>query len=245
MKNIIILVITAVLLFAVSAAISLYLQGVGKGDAGKQKEKEKSDEKAKEKTRPGLEDTVPPITAPPPAGSSEQMTKLMSRLQEREQGLKKRDEEVRRQEQRLEILMEDIRSERASFDTLRKQFNEEMKRLNEAQDTISKKSRGLEEQKEEAARLLEEMRKRQIEYEKGEKPNIAKMATITDSMEPTKAAAIIKQLADNGQMDTAVKLLSQMKERRAAQVLGEMTDMALAAQLVEKLRGVKKDPPPK
>jgi flagellar motility protein MotE (MotC chaperone) len=44
-------------------------------------------------------------------------------------------------------------------------------------------------------------------------------------------------------METAVKVLSQMKEAKAAKVLAEMSDPALAAQMVEKLRGVKRNTP--
>lgn len=239
MKNIIITCLAAVLLFTLSAAVSLYLQSpafkrdkeAAHGDEGGEKVTARKEKK---------EEPATPIAQAPPANANEQVTRLLTRLQEREQALKKREEDLRKQEGRLEVIMDDIRGERAALDALRKQISDEMGGLNEKQDNVNRKARGLEEQKEAAAKLLAEMRKRQIEVEKGESSNLSRMASISDGMPPEKAAAILKQLADGGQMETAVKLLAQMKERRAAQVLAEMTDVALAAQLLDKLRGLKK-----
>ncbi len=241
MKNIILTCLAAVLLFSLSAAVSLYLQGPSfKRDKESAKGDESGEKAAPAKKEKKPEEPATPIAQAPPANANEQVTRLLTRLQDREQALKKREEELRKQEGRLEVVMDDIRGERAGLDAMRKQIAEEMSRLNEKQDTINRKTRSLEEQKDAAAKLLAEMRKRQVELDKGETANISRMATISDSMPPEKAAAILKQLADGGQLDTAVKLLAQMKERRAAQVLAEMTDVALAAQLLEKLRGVRK-----
>ena len=244
MKNIILTCLAAVLLFSLSAAVSLYLQNPGfkrDKDAGKADDPSEKSAAAKKDKK---EDPATPIAQQPPANTNEQVTKLLTKLQDRDLLLKKREDDLRKQEARLEIIMDDIRGERAGLDALRKQFTEEMNRLNEKQDNINKKSRGLEEQKESAAKLLAEMRKRQVELDKGESANLTRMATISDSMPPEKAAAILKQLADGGQMDTAVKLLGQMKERRAAQVLAELTDVALAAQLLDKLRGFRRSTTP-
>lgn len=240
MKNILLTCLAAVLLFSASAAISLYLQTPGPKGGERDKEAPRAEEKRAEKVPRANEEPATPIVQQPAGSSSEQATRLLTRLNDREQGLKKREEDLRKQEQRMEIVLEDVRGERAVLDGLRKEFGEEMKRLTEKQDTVARKARGLEEQKEAATKLLSEMRGRQIELEKSESGNLNRMASISDVMPPEKAAAILKQLAESGQTETAVKLLGQMKERRAAQVLAEMTDVTLAAQLLDKLRGLKK-----
>ena len=47
-------------------------------------------------------------------------------------------------------------------------------------------------------------------------------------------------VADMGKLDTAARLLAQMKERQAAKVLAEITEPALAAQLLEKMRSMRR-----
>jgi flagellar motility protein MotE (MotC chaperone) len=245
MKNILMIIGTAVLLFTLSAALSLYLTTLTP-PAEKEKSSTKAERPSKE-TKEGKDksdaDSGPSpiaVVQQPPSKSAEEAASLLTRLREREAGLARREEEARRQEGRLQLIMDDIRGERAIIDNLRKQLTEELKRLNEKQASINRSSRNLEEQKAAAARLLEDMQKRQIEYEKNESRNFTQMASISDSMPPEKAAGVIQKLADTGQIDTAVKLLGQMKERRAAQVLAEMADVALAAQLMDKLRGLKR-----
>lgn len=242
MKNILLIIVTAVVLFGVSAAISLYLQNpAALRGPDKDKDGAKADDKEKEKdaARRKGEDTTP-IAPPPPSTPSEQVTRLLARLQEREGELKRREEDVRKQETRLEILLEDIKAERSVLDGLRKRFDDELKRLNDKDATIATKAKGLDEQKAAAKKLLDEMRKRQVDLEKGESGNITRMASLMDSMDSDKGAAIIRQLAEGGQKDTAVKVLGLMKDRKAAQLLAAMTDVQLAAELLEKLRGLRR-----
>src|SRR5262249_26141571 len=158
-------------------------------------------------------------------------------LQEREQALQRRETDARKEEQRVKIVMEDVRGERAVIDTLRKQFSDELQRLNKKEVTLATTAKGLDEQKEAAKKILEEMKKRQRESGVGESASIARMASLLDSMEPERGAAIARQLAGGGKKETAVKALGLMKERQAAQLLSVMTDVTLAAELLEKLRG--------
>jgi flagellar motility protein MotE (MotC chaperone) len=68
---------------------------------------------------------------------------------------------------------------------------------------------------------------------------IRRMATMYDNMTPESAALILKQMADSGKLDTAVRILSQMQPRQASRVLAEI-EPELAAQLLEKMRTLKK-----
>jgi hypothetical protein len=236
MKSIIGMFLAAVLLFTLSAAVSLYISSLRRptdpaSESGKEKEA-----KAREKTVT----TPPAIVEPQPPKSAEEAAALLARVRDRQIEVQRREEEARKQEQRLQLMMDDLKGERVVIDNLRKQFSDEMKKINEKQEDLVRRSRGLEEQKAAAKRLLDEMKSRQVEFEKGEAKNIDKIASTLESVPPEKGAQIIKQMADNGQIDTAVKLLSQMQGRRAANILAELTDVALAAQLIDKLRGVKR-----
>ena len=89
---------------------------------------------------------------------------------------------------------------------------------------------------------VKELEDRLVKIEELESGNVQKMAEMINTMEAASAAKILQQLADTGKMETAVKLLGMMKERQAAKVLAEMSDPALAAQLLEKLKDLKRTP---
>ncbi len=254
MKSIIITCVAAGLLFALSAALSLYLTSTGKPEAdpatGKQDSARKADKKGKkpdgEERVEGKKDT--PHTAghgdPPSPKPTDDPAGLLKRLNQRASDLQRREEEVQRQEQRLQLVMDDIQVERSVMDSIRARLSEELKRLDDKRGKIELDTRNLDEQKRAVQGLLAQLEKDKTAFGRDEAKNIGRMATISDSMPADKAARILEQLANSGQIDTAVKLLFEMKERRAAAVLAEVTDVVLAARLLDRLRGLKRPPAP-
>jgi flagellar motility protein MotE (MotC chaperone) len=241
MRNILILAGSAVVLFALSAGLSLYLASL-KQPGNEQAKKEEPEKEKPKKPRNRTDGDAEPVAGEPPSKSAEEAAALLARLRQRAADLQRREEDLRKQEQRLKIIGDDVRGERAVIDQLRKRLSDELGKLDQKAQGVEKRTRDLEEQKKAAADLLAKMEKRKISLDKDEGKNLQHLAVIADSMPPAKAAGILKQLADSGQMDVAVKLLGQMRERRAAAVLAEMTDVALAAQFVEKVRGLQRSP---
>jgi flagellar motility protein MotE (MotC chaperone) len=137
---------------------------------------------------------------------------------------------LRLRTEQVEIVLRDLQVERQVVENLLKQVNAEMK-------NASARSGELE-------TLAAELERKRLEFAAAEKQNINKMAGMYDAMPPENAAPILKQMADSGKMDTAVKILVQMKERQAARVLAELNDAALAAQLLDRMRLLKPTPPP-
>ena len=71
---------------------------------------------------------------------------------------------------------------------------------------------------------------------------LARVYNVFNPEQLASGASILQSLADTGKMDTAVKLLGLMQERQAAKVLAELNDTKLAAQLLEKLKTLRKPP---
>src|SRR5262249_7831327 len=153
---------------------------------------------------------------------------------------RERETQIAARQKQLELIYQDIRGERAAIDELRKQVNEELRAAKEAAATTDHKKGELEEQKKKVGGQLKEMEDRLIQGDDVENGNVQKIAEMINTMAPESAAKILQQMADTGKMETAVKMLGLMKERQAAKVLAEMTDPALAAQLLEKLKGLKR-----
>lgn len=172
---------------------------------------------------------VQPVYSP----GVEETVQLASSLRDRTAAVRERETQLIARQKQLELVREDIRNERTAIDELRKQVSDELK--------------AVEEQFAEAQRQRADLDMKQhsidgrvTEMVGQEKDNIKKMGSVYDNMAPESAAKIIQQMADGGNMDTAVKLLAVMKERKAAKVLEEMSDPSLSAQLSERLRGLKR-----
>jgi len=243
MKNVLVFGLVGTLLFAKSASISLYLNRKGDGESPAKEAKGKEGTKAgkahdegvsAEDTRPVIRTSVTPET--------ENVAVLAKSLEERRRALKEREEVLAGRQKQLELVYQDIRSERADLDELRKKIAEEMKEVNKKLSSVEGRFGELEQQRNAVNKNVTELEKRQTELEGSERKNINRMADTFNSMQADQAARILQQMADSGRMDTAVKLLGEMKERQAAKVLAEFSDTSLAAQLLDKLRGLKRGP---
>ena len=185
--------------------------------------------------KPARPETVqlPLSVRPAYAVGVEEAAQLAAGLRDRTIVVREREMQMAVRKKQLELVQEDIRSERAAMDDLRKQVTEEMKAAEERLAAAERAHAEVEHER-------QTMNGRVTQMEVQEKDNIKKMGSMYDSMAPESAAKILQQMTDTGKMDTAVKLLGVMKERQAAKVLAEMSDPSLAAQLSEKLKGLKR-----
>src|SRR5262249_17939596 len=139
-----------------------------------------------------------------------------SSLRDRLGTVREKEKKLADRERQLELIAKDIRGERTAIDELRKQVGEELKAVTEKMSAVERRQDEVRQQRQDMSKHVDEMQKRLLELEGVEKKNFDKMATMYDSMEPAAAAKIMQHLADSGKIETAVKLLGQMKERNAA-----------------------------
>jgi len=218
MKSLVQIAFVALLLFSVSAALSLWLnqskQAAADPASEKTEKKNREGEKKNDK-EPGESKSTPKSEGVP--ASPVDMAAAAA--------LRENESRLRRRAEQMEVVLRDLQSERERVESLLKQVNTELKLSTARNSEVESKSADLE--------------KKKVELDAAEKKNIERIAGMYDAMAPESAAPILRQMADNGRLDTAVKVLYQMKERQAARVLAELGDPALAAQLIERLRALK------
>ncbi len=180
---------------------------------------------------------------PPYTAGADEAVQLASNLRERLAAVKERETQLAARQKQLQLIYNDIRSERSAVDELRKQVGEELKAVKEKMDAAERKKVEIEQQKQELTDKGTQMQKSVMEIEENERRNIDKMAKMYQGMEPESAARVLQQMADTGKMETAVKVLGQMQERQAAKVLSVLPE-ALAAQLLEKMKNLKRTTSP-
>ena len=226
MKNLFILALTSLLLFSVAAGLSVWLQ---QSKTTTEATKDKDDEKkksAKEKPEPVEKDkpTKEKTDAPQSATPSERETASASQ----------------KQQARSMLILADMRSEREAFEALTKRYAAETRAvLAEADEEVR-----LAELKN-SQKPNDPPKKPLVPFvDPGEQKNIDKLAAMYDAMAPDAAAKLATEMSNNGSLETAVQILAKMKDTKLAKVLEAMPDQALAAQIVEKIKKLRKAIPP-
>lgn len=229
MKNLLILGAVALLLFSLSAALSLWLnQSRQEAEKAAQAEKDAKEAKAapkppappaegpKEAEKPGIPKLPPPAPNTPDAGPGDQ------------------EERLKRKALQLSLVLADVQSQREATDALIRQVSTALRDAAKAPapDPTEAERRRIEE---EARRI--------------ERVNLLKLAAVYDAMTPEGAAPIFKQFAESGtgKLEQAAQILVLMQQRKAAQLLEALNDASLAAQLTDKVRQLRAQgviPPP-
>lgn len=233
MKNMILLGVVAIVLFSISAGISLFL------NTSKTPVEETKTADTGKKSKVGDLEGEKPLVRPSVNSGAEDTSKLANQLRDQLSSVKDREAKLDSRQKQVEIILQDIRAEREALDRLRQQVGNELKLVAEKSSELDKKYTDIENEKKNLVKGNADLSKTRIEIDKDERMNLTKMAGLYDTMAPENAAKILQQMADGGKMDTAVKVLAQMKPAKASRVLSEMPDAALAAQLLEKMKGLK------
>ncbi|MDB5312215.1 MAG: hypothetical protein JWO38_6417 [Gemmataceae bacterium] len=221
MKQYVILGLVALGLFAVSAALSVWLNRAHTPAEEKPPGEAAAAKKGGPKeAEPGEKGPAPrPVSKsdahdPSPAGDTA--------------ALRGREERLERRQAQTDLILRDLQSEREAVDALMRQVTAEVKEAATRPPEPEPKAAGP---------------KKDADAEAAERKNIDQLARLYDAMAADSAAPILKQMADSGRLDTAVRILAQMKERQAAQVLAAMSDPSLAAQITEKVRQMRRAAP--
>jgi myosin heavy subunit len=251
MRNVIfiaILVVLAAVLFGVawvsSSVLSGYIEQKNKPehqsaeDSGKEGGKElpplaHSSEGSASRTRPSSNP------------ETEQLVQEMAKVREREENLRKQEQQLITRRKALEIIKEDIKGEREEIDKVRKELSDQVKGAGDDLTAAEKRLKDLEAKKDEEEKLFNDAKKRIYETQAVRDKGVERVGGIFDTAEPAEVAAIFERMVESGSdgLMTAAQILSRMKDRRAAAVLSAIQDKAMAADLAEKMVGLKQAAP--
>lgn len=251
MKKILLLGLTAIVLFSLSAAASWLLhknkvaaQDTQPGEtaehAGQPHPSRLASWDMQEERKAFMPSETHGSGRLPYSPGAEEAVQLANSLRTRLAAVRERELSLAGRQRQLELVFNDIKSERGTIDELRKQVASEMSAVETQLRVLEKKRADLDEKQQQVTDHVKEMEKNVVQLDGMEQGNLKKIAEMYNNIAPESAGKILKQLAESGKMDTAIKLLGLMKERQAAKVLAELDDPALAAQLLEKMKDVKR-----
>ena len=183
-----------------------------------------------------------PAVRPSVSAEVDNAAQLANSLRTQMDALRVREQQFVTRQKSLELICQDIRVERASMDDLRKRLNDELKDLSDRVESLERKSGEVDQKRKQLSDQNKELTQSMLHVEDSEKASIKRLATVYDSMDADTAAQHLQQMADTGKIDTAVKILTSMRERQAAKVLAQFPDRTTVVQLLERMRSVDRNP---
>lgn len=234
----------AVILFSVAAGASWYLQYLQHADEEPAKvAEEKVSAKGKSAARAGKAVPAEPIanrSIPRPAGSPEldRLAKTAATLQQQQDFVKAREQQLVVREKQLDMIHDEIKKEHKKLDSVRKEIEGELQVVQEKLDLLEKRSGTVDKARKEADARLDEFEQKLTKLRPAELKNTKQAATIHERMEPEAAAQSIQQMVEKGELEFAVGILANMRERQAAALLSELAkqESGTSAQLMTRLR---------
>jgi flagellar motility protein MotE (MotC chaperone) len=247
MKKLLVMVTVISVLFGISAGASWYLRHsqAAAGDHGDGTEPI-AEKAQKSPANQPLHSSPPtelrPAVRPSMSAEVDSAAQLANNLRTQSDALRAREQQFATRQKSLELICQDIRGERVAMDDLRKQLNEDLKGMTERIEALERKAGDVDQKRKQLSDQNKELNQSMVRVEDSEKASIKRLATVYDSMDADSAAQHLQQMADTGKMDTAVKILSAMRERQAAKVLAQFPDRTTVVQLLEKMKSVDRSP---
>lgn len=174
-----------------------------------------------------------PVAVRPRPMSVEELIRYGLSLNARDDSLQKQEDALRQRVMQVQLALADLQTEQASLDAIRAQVQQQ---LQAADGLLARIQQGRQELVTEQARAksqLEEFKTAQLEMDEQERENIKRLATWVRAMDPSNAGDVLKEMANDGRMATAVKILSNLEEREAAKILDSLSDSTLIDSFIQ------------
>lgn len=186
------------------------------------------------------DDGLLPVAVRPRSMSVEELLRYGMSLKEREKLIREQEDEVQRRRVQQQLALADIQGERREVDGLRVQVRDHLKTAEELIQKLNQTRQQLVNEKEQKTQELKKIQEAQIEIDSQYQDNTKRLSQWIQSMDAPKAAELLKEMANDGNMDMAVQILANFEEREAAKILSAIDDPKLVQEFVDNFRKLKR-----
>ena len=176
----------------------------------------------------------------------EEILLFNQKLDEREQTLQGREQEMENEEKRLKIILGDIQAEAATMESIQQSITDNLQVLENKLLQVQETQTATQDARNEVDEEKKKLDEFKMELGMNERENLKQIAQVVAGMDAGEAAGLLQEYANSGKLDLAAEILGRLEARDAAGVLGELgADKALQMQLTEKMRTRAKETAPK
>jgi flagellar motility protein MotE (MotC chaperone) len=247
MKTVLMLLV-GVLLFAASAGVSWYLH---RGTAPHESQKPETSapavaaaggpaDRAAQPVSPRADDL--PVAARPREMSVEELVRYSMGLKTREESLRVREEELNRQRDRQKLALADLQAEQQGLTALLATIRTQHEAAQELWQRAAQEREQLAAERQAAEAEEQTRANSRVSIESDQRDNVKRLSDWIQAMDPVEAADVLREFANDGNLDLGVQILSNLEERDAAEILSSLRDPKLVGQFVESFRNMKRPP---
>lgn len=182
-----------------------------------------------------------PVAVRPEAVSVEELLRFSLSLKERARQLGEDEESLQQRKARQQLVLSDIEGAKQNIDGLRKQLTDQIEEAKELSGKLASIKQGIIDERSKSQKDFEEIKAQQIEIQDQHRANDRKLSDWLQGMTPANASAVLKEMANDGNMDVAVQILSNFEERDAAKILDSIEDPKLLNQFLTEFRNLKNE----
>ena len=177
-----------------------------------------------------------PIVAPTKPISAEDVFRFGVINRKRMERLQQREQELDERERRMQLEHKDLEARQAEMEGLLAHVNDTMTAGESLLSQINQKRRELAEAKAQLEQEQDTFKSKTGLSPEDQKANERQAAGLMQAMNVDTAASVIKEFANDGNIDFALALIEQMEERNGAKILDAINDPALLADITSRLR---------
>lgn len=230
MKTAIAYLFFAILAFLLAAAGSwYYLNYQSEMLKQEQEETEATEEPVAQEPEDYSSELPIPVTGRPL--SAEEIFRFSETIRTRQEALAQREAALEQKELRLKLVHDDIEAEQRELDGMLAQLRDAMDAADQVLAQIQQERSALDAQKAELKQETQGDAAAQAN-QADTAANLKKFAPLLAGMTPDKAAEMLTQLMNDGDLKTAAQLLRTVEERNASKIL-EAMDKAIVSDLFE------------
>jgi hypothetical protein len=240
MKSLIGAVMVGIVLFAASAGVSWFL-------VNQSAESQTDEITAVDETDPASAfpepikdgekvDAMPVAIRPDTPVTVEAVTKLAQSIMKKEQSLFDSQQQLHKEERRINLLFVDLKRERDELMAFGERIDAKILQAREATELLKQQSQALNDQ----TKVLSTLEKKtgKTSTDAAEDQVDRRVQTVKKwfkSQEPEQAAKYLKEFVNNGDLEFAARLLDTFSDRQIPKILTALNDVPLATQLADAL----------
>lgn len=180
-----------------------------------------------------------PVAVRQDSMSVEELLRFSLGLKEREKVLKETEERFRQEQVQQQVVLTDIQAEQQAIDGLRAKLTTDIGSVQGMMEELNRLRESVISEREVTKKEFGDIEAKRIDISEQFRTNDKKLSTWLQGMSSENAAAVLKEMVNDGNMKIAVQLLANFEEREAAKILDSINDPKLLNEFIAEFRNLK------
>ena len=161
---------------------------------------------------------------------------LMNSIIQSEKKLQEKEERLKKEEKRISLLREDLERERKELESFSKKIDSKINEAKEATNLLKLEKEAVEKETKELSMYENRLGKKVGDLASEElQQQVNGLKDMFRTLDPGKAANILKEYANRGNLNLVANLLDSLEDRQKAKIIAELDSPTLTAENMDTL----------